>query len=119
MNRLELALWGEAIALQYLEKRGIQIVEKNFRTRSGEIDIIGFENEDLVFFEVKTRSSIKFGYPEEAVNSKKIEKIEIVANEYLDDLPTPNLNWRIDIIAIIRNPQNMKYQIKWFKNVEA
>ncbi len=119
MNRQELARWGEEIAVQYLEIRGIQIVEKNFRTRSGEVDIIGFENDDLVFFEVKTRSSTKFGYPEEAVNSKKIEKIETVANEYLDNLSNTNLNWRIDTIAIIRNPHNLKYQIKWFKNVEA
>ena len=119
MNKQELAHWGEELAQKYLTERGIRIVEKNFRTQFGEIDIIGFENEDLVFFEVKTRSSIKFGYPEEAVNSKKIEKIEIVANEYLDSLLTDNLNWRIDAIAIIRNPHNLKYQIKWFKNVEA
>lgn len=119
MNKQELAHWGEKIAQQYLEERGIRIVEKNYRTQFGEIDIIGFENEDLVFFEVKTRSSIKFGFPEEAVHSKKIEKIEIVANEYLDNLSPANLNWRIDTIAIIRNPQNLKYQIKWFKNVEA
>ncbi|PKO07676.1 MAG: YraN family protein [Chloroflexi bacterium HGW-Chloroflexi-3] len=119
MNKQELAHWGEETAQYYLSERGIRIVETNFRTQYGEIDIIGFENDDLVFFEVKTRSSIKFGYPEEAVNTKKIEKIEMVANEYLDNLSSNNLNWRIDTIAIIRNPQTQKYQIKWFKNVEA
>lgn len=119
MNKQELARWGEDLAQKYLSERGIQIIEKNFRTQYGEIDIIGFENDDLVFFEVKTRSSIKFGYPEEAVNSKKIEKIETVANEFLDTLTTSDLNWRIDAIAIIRNPHNLKYQIKWVKNVEA
>ncbi|MBW6473055.1 MAG: YraN family protein [Anaerolineaceae bacterium] len=119
MNKQQLARWGEETAQNYLNERGIRIVEKNFRTQSGEIDIIGFENDDLIFFEVKTRSSIKFGYPEEAVNSKKVEKIEMVANEYLDNLPSNNLNWRIDTIAIIRNPHTQKYQIKWFKNVEA
>ena len=50
MNKQELAHWGEKIAQQYLEERGIRIVEKNYRTQFGEIDIIGFENEDLVFF---------------------------------------------------------------------
>jgi putative endonuclease len=119
MNRQELARWGEELAQKYLKNRGINIIEKNYRTQFGEIDIIGFENEDLVFFEVKTRSSIRFGYPEEAVNSKKIEKIEMVANEYLDKLASSDLNWRIDSIAIIRNPYNLKYQIKWFKNVDA
>ncbi len=119
MNKQELARWGEEIAQNYLKERGIRIIEKNYRTQSGEIDVIGFENDDLIFFEVKTRSSIKFGYPEEAVNSKKIEKIEMVANEYLDNLSSSNINWRIDTIAIIRNSYTQKYQIKWFKNVEA
>jgi putative endonuclease len=119
MDKQELAHWGEETAQKYLKARGIRIVEKNYRTPSGEIDLIGFENDDLVFFEVKTRSSIKFGYPEEAVNTKKIEKIEMVANEYLDHLSANNLNWRIDTIAIIRNPHTQKFQIMWFKNVEA
>jgi len=119
MDKQTLARWGEETAHNYLVERGIRIVEKNYRTQSGEIDLIGFENNDLIFFEVKTRSSINFGYPEEAVNSKKIEKIEMVANDYLDNLSSNNLNWRIDTIAIIRNPYNRKYQIKWFKNVDA
>jgi putative endonuclease len=119
MNRQQFARWGEETAQNYLKERGIRIVEKNYRTQSGEIDIIGFENDDLIFFEVKARSSIKFGYPEEAVSPKKIEKFEMVANEYLDNLSSNNLNWRIDTIAIIRNPHTQKYQIKWFKNVEA
>lgn len=119
MDKQQLAHWGEETAQKYLEEKGIRIVEKNYRTQSGEIDIIGYEKEDLVFFEVKARSSIKFGYPEEAVNSKKIEKIELVANEYLDSSASNNINWRIDIIAIIRNPYSQKYQLKWFKNVEA
>ncbi|MBE0686035.1 MAG: YraN family protein, partial [Anaerolineaceae bacterium] len=76
MDKQTLARWGEETAHNYLVERGIRIVEKNYRTQSGEIDLIGFENDDLIFFEVKTRSSINFGYPEEAVNSKKIEKIE-------------------------------------------
>ncbi len=119
MDKQQLARWGEETAQNYLKERGIRIVEKNYRTQSGEIDIIGFENDDLIFFEVKTRSSIKFGYPEEAVSLKKIEKIEMVANEYLDNISSNNLNWRIDTIAIIRNPYTQKYQLKWFKNVEA
>lgn len=119
MDKQELARWGEETAQNYLEVRGIRIVEKNYRTQYGEIDLIGFENDDLIFFEVKTRSSVKFGYPEDAVNSKKIEKIELVANEYLDNASSNNLNWRIDTIAIIRNPYTQRFQIKWFKNVDA
>lgn len=119
MNKTELADWGEAKARSFLEKRSVQILATNFRSSSGEVDIIGYDQDDLVFFEVKTRSSTSFGFPEEAVNSTKIQKIELVANDYMDLFQLENENWRIDTIAIIRNPFNGKFQIKWFKNVEA
>lgn len=117
MNRQELARWGEGKAKSFLEKSGIQIIHQNFRTRNGEIDLIGLDQDDLIFFEVKTRSSKEFGYPEDAVNSMKIGKIEVVANEFIDNYPTKNVNWRIDVVAIIRNPYNEYYDIKWFKDV--
>ena len=117
MNRQELARWGEGKAKSFLEKSGIRIIHQNFRTKNGEIDLIGLDKDDLIFFEVKTRSSKEFGYPEDAVNFPKIEKIEVVANEFIDDFPTKNVNWRIDVVAIIRNPYNEYYDIKWFKDV--
>lgn len=117
MNRVQLAKWGENIARIYLENQKIQILTINFRTRHGEIDIIGKENEDIVFIEVKTRSSKTFGFPEEAVDQRKIAKIELVANEYLDLNQMDDTNWRIDTIAIIRNPYNGKFELEWFKNV--
>lgn len=118
MTRQQLARWGEEIAKNYLEENQIKIIHSNFRTRDGEIDLIGKDNEDLVFFEVKTRSSTNFGFPEEAVNTKKIQKIELVANEYLDSLDEGDHNWRIDTIAVIRNPYDGKFKIEWFKNVD-
>ncbi|MDO9087845.1 MAG: YraN family protein [Anaerolineaceae bacterium] len=117
MNRQELARWGEGKAKSFLEKSGIRIIHQNFRTKNGEIDLIGLDKDDLIFFEVKARSSKEFGYPEDAVNFPKIEKIEVVANEFIDDFPTKNVNWRIDVVAIIRNPYNEYYDIKWFKDV--
>lgn len=119
MKKQELAHWGEETAKKYLESRNVRLIQRNFRTQFGEIDLIGFENEDLVFFEVKTRSSTRFGFPEEAVDFRKIEKIEIVANEFMDQQKLENQNWRIDTIAIIRNPSNGKFDIKWFRNVDA
>ena len=117
INRTQLARWGENIAKKFLEENQITILQMNFRTNYGEIDIIGREQDDLIFFEVKTRSSNKYGFPEEAVNQRKVEKIEIVANEYIDLNLLGDVNWRIDAIAIIRNPYNGNYEIKWFKNV--
>lgn len=117
MSRTELARWGEEMARKFLVNKNVQIIETNYRTSSGEVDIIGFENLELVFFEVKTRSSIRFGFPEDAVDGRKIEKIENVANDFLDEQQFDDVNWRIDTIAIIRNPNNGKYEIRWFKNV--
>lgn len=117
INRLQLARWGENIAKKFLEDHQVIICQMNYRTKLGEVDIIGRENEELVFFEVKTRSSKQFGYPEEAVNQRKIEKIEHVANEYIDLHIQGDINWRIDTIAIIRNPYNGNFEIEWFKNV--
>ncbi len=117
INRTQLARWGENIAKKFLEENQITILQMNFRTKYGEIDIIGREQDDLIFFEVKTRSSNKYGFPEEAVNQRKVEKIESVANEYIDLNLLGDVNWRIDAIAIIRNPYNGNYEIKWFKNV--
>ncbi len=117
MDRTQLARWGENIAKEYLLAQGIVILQMNFRSKLGEIDIVGKEKEDLVFFEVKTRSSKNYGYPEEAVNQKKIKKIEVVANDFQDFNKITDANWRIDTIAIIRNPYNGKYEIEWFKDV--
>ena len=70
---------GEDIAAAFLKKKGFRIIEKNYRTVFGEIDIIAQDRGVIVFVEVKTRSDTTFGYPFEAVNPKKREKIRKVA----------------------------------------
>ncbi len=74
---------GEDIATAELKRRGYHIVTRNFRCRLGEIDIIGELKERLVFIEVKTRSSLAFGLPQETVHYRKQEKIKKVAQYYL------------------------------------
>lgn len=73
----------EEEARKFLRKQGYEIVESNFRCSFGEIDIIAREKEYLVFLEVKFRSTIKKGYPEEAINSKKMYRIYRTAEYYL------------------------------------
>lgn len=113
----ELAKWGENLARTYLENNCIEILESNFRTNSGEIDLIGKNNDRYIFFEVKTRQTINYGYPEEAVTNDKINRIEVVAWEYFELNNIDDVNWQIDIISIIRNPATNKYEIKWIDNV--
>ncbi|WP_276661388.1 YraN family protein, partial [Syntrophomonas wolfei] len=63
MNR-ELGLWGEELAAQYLGKKGYKILERNFYTRYGELDLVCEKDDNIVFVEVKTRRSTRFGSPE-------------------------------------------------------
>ncbi|MBK5246056.1 MAG: YraN family protein [Peptostreptococcaceae bacterium] len=92
---------GELLAKFYLEKKGYTILEQNFRTRYGEIDIIAKFQGEIIFFEVKTRSSMDYGLPCEAVNKSKQRKIHGVANFYLLTAGCDCSKCRIDIIEIL------------------
>ena len=75
MNNIQKGRIGEKIALRYLINNNANILETNYRIKSGEIDIIAKINEELVFIEVKSRSNVNFGYPSEAVDYMKIRKV--------------------------------------------
>ena len=70
---------GEALAVRHLKKAGYKIIETNYRTRLGEIDIIAKDKDTIVFVEVKTRTSVHFGSPKWAVTPQKQKKISMVA----------------------------------------
>ncbi len=93
---------GETIAADYLKKRGYKIVEQNFRCSIGEIDLIAWEGETLVFVEVKARSSSQFGGPEGAVTLRKQEKIIRVASAYLQQKKLLTVLCRFDVVAVIK-----------------
>lgn len=80
MTTLKLGLFGEDIARRYLIKQGYKILERNVRCKYGEIDIITLKNMKLIFFEVKTRRTERYGYPEEEVNYKILKNIK---NQYI------------------------------------
>lgn len=91
---------GEDLAVDYLKKNGYQIIERNFRIRGGEIDIIARDGQTLVYVEVKTRSSYKFGHPEESVTSHKIKFLKRAAKFYRNSRPNlPELE-RIDVVSV-------------------
>ncbi len=97
MNRL--GKQGEYLAISFLKKKGYAIVEKNFRTVFGEVDIIAKDRHAIVFVEVKARSDIAFGYPFEAVHPKKREKIRKVALSYMKRFKK-ELPARFDVLSI-------------------
>ena len=84
---------GEKKAAEFLEEKGYTIVERNFRHRRGEIDLIARKENLLLFAEVKTRTgNADWGYPEEAVTNKKARKVVSCANAYIF-----KVNWKEDI----------------------
>ncbi|MBL0731311.1 MAG: YraN family protein [Desulfosarcina sp.] len=92
---------SEAIAAGYLEKKmGYKILEKNFRTKIGEIDIIAKDGGTLVFVEVKARRSSFYGNPKYAITFKKQKKISMAALYYLKTRKLSNTKARFDVVAI-------------------
>jgi putative endonuclease len=97
---------GERLALDFLKRKGYRIIETNYRTRRGEIDIICEDKECLVFVEVKTRRSLSFGRPEEAVNSRKRSRMLNTASRYLVERSrTGKTDCRFDVITILEDRQ--------------
>ena len=91
----------EEVAIRFLQQNGYTIIEKNFVLNHGEIDIVAKENETLVFIEVKTRRSKKFGAPEEAVTPKKQEIIRRTAEAYVVQKKLTNIDCRFDVVSVL------------------
>lgn len=93
---------GEDLALEYLEKNGFVIIEKNFRSRFGEIDLIVKDGQTIVFVEVKYRLSENYGSPKEAVTNEKIKKI-IRTAQYFITKNNFNSLYRFDVVSIYKD----------------
>ena len=98
-NRYE-GIAGETAAVEYLQAKGYQIVERNYANKVGEIDIIARDKEYLVFVEVKTRRDDKFGKAIEAVTPDKITKIVKCATWYLTSHKLTQADVRFDIVCV-------------------
>jgi len=105
----ELGKEGEQLAIAFLQEEGYKILEKNYRFKKAEIDIIAQKADVLAVVEVKTRSTNYFGNPEEFVNHKKIKLLTTAIDDYVvkNDL---DVEVRFDIIAIVK--QQTKFTIE-------
>lgn len=90
--------WGEDTVTLYLAERGYEIITRNARTPYGEIDIIAKQDDITVFVEVKSRTSLKMGLPEESVNSRKQARMLACAEYYAAENAIDH--WQIDVIAV-------------------
>ncbi len=101
-NCRRIGSWYEQKAAEYLKAQGYQILEKNFRCQSGEIDLIAKENEYLVFVEVKYRRTVALGNPLEAVDQRKQKRIYQAAGYYLHCFYYgKEVSCRFDVVAIL------------------
>ncbi len=100
LDRLMLGKQGEELACRELRRRGYAILARRFRTRFGEIDIIARDGPTLVFIEVKTRSSVAFGRPADAVTLRKQAKIGLMASEFLVRHSRRLNPCRFDVVAV-------------------
>lgn len=116
MKRRETGMLGEKLACDFLGKNGYQIVETNYRCPDGEIDIIARQEDTLVFVEVRTKKSSKFGTPEESITRTKMERLRTVAAHYGQNRSNLPPAWRIDVVAIQMDSKGRVSRIEIIEN---
>ncbi len=102
-ERQTLGSWGEQQAAAYLRRKGLKVLCTNYRTPVGEIDLVVRSRRHLVFVEVKTRRGCGYGFPQEAVGSRKQRQIIRAAQWYINDRGTSGLQPRFDVVAVLRS----------------
>src|SRR3972149_2761463 len=111
---------GERIAADFLKKNGFEIIEYNFHTRFGEIDLVAVDKDKLIFVEVKTKVGEKFGSPEEMISKNKFWQIQRTAEAYLLSKPEMRQKFpmqRIDAVAIVLAEDGEVGRINHYPNI--
>ena len=97
--------YGERVALRHLIESGMTPVARNWTCPEGEVDLILSDGDDLVFCEVKTRRSIAFGAPAEAVGPRKQRRLRTLATRWLAGTPAHDAHVRFDVVAVTARPR--------------
>lgn len=116
MKKKELGKLGEDIACKFFENNGIKIIKRNYFSKFGEIDLIGIENQTIIFIEVKLRIGDSFGDAIESINSNKLDKLHKSALAYLAENEIADMDCRFDVLSLLYSDINQSYKIDWLKN---
>lgn len=108
---------AERLAARYLERKGLELVRRNYRTRQGEIDLIMRDADVLVFVEVRFRSRSDFGTPEETVDRRKRARLRAAAAHYLASASGASVPCRFDVMSVTR--PNYRLECRWIKDAFA
>lgn len=118
LYRKNIGIIGEAMAINFLKERGFELLEKNFRTKLGEIDLIVKKDNKISFIEVKTRVGLSKGKPYEAVGYWKIKHLKRASYYYLLKKNIKDCKLSIDVISIILNNDLSLNKLDFYEGVE-
>lgn len=93
--------YGEDVAAAHVRGRGWEVLDRNWRTREGELDLVALDGDELVVVEVKTRRSVAFGHPAEAVTPRKLARVRRLAALWLAAHDVHPRSVRVDVIAVL------------------
>lgn len=116
VKRCDTGRLGEALARDFLKKRGFRILETNYRCPEGEIDIIARQKDCLVFIEVRTKTSQQFGIPEESITRAKKRRMVATAQHYRQSHNRQLPLWRIDFVAVELDKKGKPLRIELIEN---
>ena len=116
-GRKQLGAWGERLAADHLQAKGYEIVQRNWRCRRGEIDLVAQAGAELVFVEVKTRRGRAMGTPEEGLTPHKARKLLQLAQYYLYEHELDDADWRIDLVAVELDAQGKLLRCEHIPNL--
>ena len=115
---LDIGRKGEEIAKEYLEKKGYKIIERNYKTKYAEIDLVAKQKNNLVFVEVRTKTGEDLGSPEETINKKKLKKLLGNATAYVARIKW-QYSYRIDAICIVLKKDYSVEHLNHYENIEV
>lgn len=113
---LETGKIGEEIARKYLEKKGYKIIEQNYKTKYGEIDLVAQKGKELVIVEVRTKIGDLYGTPEESLTKKKLKKLWLNTVAYVNKNKWQK-DYRVDAVCIILRPNKEVDRLEHYENI--
>lgn len=115
MRSREIGVWGEDVSLNYLQKKGYSLLERNYRFGHKEIDLILQDEDIIVFVEVKTRSTAQFGSPAESITDTKRHNLIVAAEAYMIKNQLFNHPARFDVIEIDLSKRTIHHILNAFE----
>lgn len=107
---------GERLAARHLQGLGYRLVDRNVRSRLGELDLVCRDGDELVFVEVKARRGLWGSAPEEKVDARKVERLTRLAEAYLAGRGLDEAMWRIDVVAVVLDGADRVVRLEHYRN---